>query len=146
MPGVPLFCAQSTGVEIASLGYDQICEELAKAAGTDADRVALHTLHQHDTPGYNPGAEEILAENGLRGRLYGAEFVAVFRRRLAAAVAKAAHGAQSVTHMGIGRGKIEMVASNRRVLGPDGKVKYGRMSSCRVPEAIAAPEGTIARM
>jgi hypothetical protein len=39
--------------------------------------------------------------------------------------------------------RVEKVASNRRVLGPDGKVKYVRYSSCRNKAAIAAPEGTI---
>jgi hypothetical protein len=141
--GRPIVLCAVDWVEIASRGYDQLCNDLAKAAGTSVDRVTLHTLHQHDTPGYNPGAEEILAANGLGGRLYGAEFISVFRPRLAAAVTQALSKTQPVTHLGIGRGKIEKVASNRRILGPDGKVKYGRMSSCRTPEAIAAPEGTI---
>jgi hypothetical protein len=43
----------------------------------------------------------------------------------------------------VGTAKVERVASNRRILGSDGKVQYVRYSSCRVPEAIAAPEGTI---
>ena len=141
--GRPIVLCAVDWVEIASRGYDQICEDLAKASNTSADRVALHTLHQHDTPGYNPGAEEILAADGLAGKLYGAEFITTFRHRLSDAVSQAANKAQTITHLGIGSGKIEKVASNRRVLGPDGKVKYGRMSSCRVPEAIAAPEGTI---
>ncbi len=141
--GPPIVLCAVDWVEIASRGYDEICADLAKAANTSTDRVTLHTLHQHDTPGYNPGAEEILAANGLGGHLYGAAFVSVFRRRLAEAVTKAMTQAQPVTHLGIGRGKVEKVASNRRILGPDGKVRYGRMSSCRIPEAIAAPEGTI---
>jgi hypothetical protein len=141
--GPPIVLCAVDWVEIASRGYDEICGDLAKAAGTSVDRVTLHTLHQHDTPGYNPGAEEILVANGLGGRLYGAEFVSIFRRRLSAAVTQALTQTQTVTHLGTGRGKVEKVASNRRVLGADGKVKYGRMSSCRIPEAIAAPEGTI---
>lgn len=141
--GRPIVLCAIDWVEIASRGYDQICQDLAKAAGTGVERVTLHTLHQHDTPGYNPGAEEILASNGLGGKLYGAEFVSAFRQRLAFAVTRAFNEARPVTHLGIGRGKVEKVASNRRVIGTDGKLKYGRMSSCRVPEAIAAAEGTI---
>ena len=38
---------------------------------------------------------------------------------------------------------MEKVASNRRILGPSGKCVLTRMSSCRNPEAIAAPEGVI---
>src|SRR5262249_17533484 len=37
----------------------------------------------------------------------------------------------------------ERVASNRRVLGPDGKVKYVRYSATNDAEIRAAPEGTI---
>jgi hypothetical protein len=50
---------------------------------------------------------------------------------------------QPVTHVGIGQAKVEQFASNRRVLGPEGKVKYVRMSACRKPEVRAAPEGVI---
>ena len=141
--GRPIVLCAVDWVEIASHGYDQICQDLAQAAGTSVDRVTLHTLHQHDAPGYNPGAEEILEENGLGGHLYGAAFVSAFRHRLSASVAQSLAQPKPVTHIGIGRGIVEKVASNRRILGPDGKVKYGRMSSCRIPEAVAAPEGTI---
>src|SRR5438445_5017420 len=55
--GHPIVLCAIDWVEIASRGYDQICEDLAKAAGTGVDRVALHTLHQPDTPGFNPAAE-----------------------------------------------------------------------------------------
>jgi len=48
-----------------------------------------------------------------------------------------------VTHVGTGQAEVKEVASNRRVLGEDGKVKYVRYSSCKIPEAIAAPEGVI---
>jgi hypothetical protein len=39
--------------------------------------------------------------------------------------------------------RVEKVASTRRVLGPDGKVKYVRYSKCKIQEVIEAPEGTI---
>ena len=140
---LPIVLCSFDWVEVAGRGYDLLRNDLSKAAGTSIDRVALHTIHQHDTPGFNPGAEEILASNGLPGQLYGIENVAESRRRLSDAVARAARNRRPVTHVGTGRGKVEKVASNRRVLGPDGKVQYQRQSSCRVPEAIAAPEGTI---
>ena len=34
-------------------------------------------------------------------------------------------------------------ASTRRVLGPDGKVKYVRYSKCKIKDVVDAPEGTI---
>ncbi len=141
--GLPIVLCAFDWVEIAGRGYDLVRNDLAKAAGTSMDRVAVHTLHQHDTPGYNPGAEEILTANGLPHALYNVEMVNAARRRVADAAAKAGSARRTVNQLGIGRGIVERVASNRRVLGPDGKVKYQRQSRCLVPEAIAAPEGTI---
>src|SRR5207248_10347509 len=48
-----------------------------------------------------------------------------------------------VTQVGVGKAKVEQVASNRRVMGPDGKVKYVRYSSAKDPKVRAEPEGTI---
>jgi hypothetical protein len=47
------------------------------------------------------------------------------------------------THLGVGQAEVQQVASNRRVLGPDGKVKYTRYSATTKPEVRAAPEGLI---
>ena len=44
--------------------------------------------------------------------------------------------AQPVTHLGIGKAKVDKVASNRRILGPDGRVAIARSSSYRIPEHI----------
>src|SRR5262249_5915933 len=44
---------------------------------------------------------------------------------------------------GLGRAEVSEVASNRRVLGADGKVQYVRYSACKIPEARQAPEGVI---
>ena len=35
------------------------------------------------------------------------------------------------------------MASNRRILGPDGKVKYVRYTACKDPEIRDMPVGTI---
>jgi hypothetical protein len=45
--------------------------------------------------------------------------------------------------VGYGMGRVEKVASNRRILGPDGKVQYSRMTATRDPKIRAFPEGTI---
>ena len=64
-------------------------------------------------------------------------------KRVAASVREALRNPQTVTHLGLGRAKVTEVASNRRVLGADGKVKYVRFSACRIAEAREAPEGVI---
>ena len=63
--------------------------------------------------------------------------------RAAAAVKTALENAKPVTHLGIGSGVVEKVASNRRILGPDGKVKVTRWTATRDPKIRALPVGTI---
>jgi hypothetical protein len=63
--------------------------------------------------------------------------------RAAAAARTATVSARPVTHLGLGQAKIEKVASNRRILGPDGKVKYVRYTSCKDPKIRDEPVGTI---
>jgi len=43
----------------------------------------------------------------------------------------------------VGQGLVEKVASNRRILGPDGKVKVTRYTATKNPEVRALPVGTI---
>jgi hypothetical protein len=48
-----------------------------------------------------------------------------------------------VTHVGTGRARVERVASNRRIVGPDGKIKHTRFSATEDPKVRAEPEGLI---
>lgn len=128
---------------IANEGWDEWRRAIAEAAGTDIDHVSVHTLHQHDAPGYDPTAERILQPRGLGARIYDPAFMRQAIERTAAAAREAVRKPRKVTHLGLGRAKVDRVASNRRVLGPDGKVKYVRYSACTIPEARDAPEGVI---
>jgi hypothetical protein len=124
-------------------GYDEWREALAKAAGTTVERVAVHTVHQHDAPGCDFTTEEFLATQGLTNKFSNVTFAREAIARTARAVREAMQQPQPVTHVGIGQAKVEQFASARRVLGPDGKVKYTRTSACRIPAARAEPEGVI---
>jgi hypothetical protein len=118
-------------------------EAIAHAAGTTPDRVAVHTLHQHDAPGCDFSSEALLAAHGLSGQQFHVEDAKRKIEAVAAAVRAAIAKPQPVTHVGFGIGRVERVASSRRVLGEDGKVKYVRFSSCKDASARAAAEGTI---
>src|SRR5437588_794888 len=48
-----------------------------------------------------------------------------------------------LTHQGLGQARVEQVASNRRILGPDHKVRYTRTSATGDPKVRAEPEGLI---
>ncbi len=141
--GSPIVLCAVDWVGIANEGHDAWRKALADAAGTTVDRVMVHTLHQHDAPGCDFLAAKLLSDQGLAGSMFDVSFARQAIARTAEAVQQAVRRPRRVTHVGFGRGKVEQVASNRRVLGPDGKVRYVRYSSCRDEAARAAPEGTI---
>ncbi|MFA5191545.1 MAG: hypothetical protein WC740_12505 [Verrucomicrobiia bacterium] len=127
----------------SNAGYDEWRKALAEAAGTTVERVAVHTVHQHDTPGCDFTTEDLLAAQGLTNRFSNVPFAHEAIARTAKAAHEAMREPKAVTHVGVGQAKVEQFASNRRVAGPDGKVKYVRYSACRIPAARAAPEGVI---
>lgn len=131
-------------VNIGNASNDLWRKALAEAAGTTPQRVTVHTVHLHTAPGVDASTEALLAKNGLGGTMFSPQAEAAARRATAkAASAAMKSGLEPVTHIGTGKGRVEKFASNRRILGPDGKVKHGRMSSCRNPKIRAFPEGTI---
>ncbi len=131
-------------IGIGNGGQDAFREALAGAAGTTPDRVAVHTLHQHDAPGCDFAAEQILRELGVQklGRFEGA-FQRQVLQRAADAVTESLASAQVATHYGWGVGEVQKVASNRRILGADGNVSATRWTATKDPALQAAPEGTI---
>jgi len=140
-PAVVLAAVDWVGIGNAS--HEQWRTAIAAACGTTPERVAVQTLHQHDAPGCDLGAEAIAAAAGLPGELLNHEFSAQMIPRIAQAAADAARQAQRVTHIGYGTGIVDRVASNRRILGADGKVAHQRMSSAGDRTLRELPEGTI---
>jgi len=118
-------------------------DRIAKAVGTTRDHVAVHTLHQHDAPRSDLSAERILIHSGVTDPPYDPALTRAVAGRAARAAAEAVKHARIVTHVGLGQGTVEKVASNRRILGPDGKVKYTRWTACTDPKIRAEPVGTI---
>jgi hypothetical protein len=141
--GEPIVLCAVDWVAISNEAHDVFCRELAEAAGTSSDRVAVHTVHQHDTPGVDFSTEAILAEHGLGGAMFDRAVAHEAIARTATAAREAVAKAVAVTHIGYGKGRVEEVASNRRILDESGKCVMTRMSSCRNEAARAAPEGLI---
>ena len=71
--GKPIVLCAVDWIGIANEGHDHFRERLAEAAGTTPDRVAVHTLHQHDAPGCDFTAERLIRDLGLKdfGRFEG---------------------------------------------------------------------------
>lgn len=141
--GRPIVLCAVDWIGIANEGYDAFREGLAEAAGTDPRRVALHALHQHDAPNCDFSAEQILEQAGMNPGEFESDWQRQILAHLQRAVRLSLPRAQPVTHLGLGEGHVEKVASNRRIFGPDGKVVGVRYTACADPDLRAAPEGTI---
>ena len=141
--GKPIVLCVADFVVLANESHDAWRAALAEAAGTTPDRVAMHVVHNHDSPGYDLGAAQVLDAQGLpdltaSGKAHDDAIVAT------AEAARASRATSvPITHLGLGSAEVKSFASNRRLIGEDGKLILGRMSSTRSPEARAAPEGTI---
>jgi len=142
-PEKPVVLCAVDWIGIANEAHDAFRATLAAAAGTTADRVAVHTLHQHDAPDCDFGAEQILEEAGLSRLNFDGTFARELLRRLETAARDSLSRAQPVTHLGTGKATVTQVASNRRIFGPDGKVRAVRYTATRDPELRAEPEGVI---
>ncbi len=115
---------------------------LADAAHTTPEHVSLHCVHPHNAPFADVEAEKLIAAAKAAKSLdlkYYAECVRKSEGALKAGVMKAV----KFTHIGTGSAEVKEVASNRRVLGDDGKVKFTRTSATKNKEARDAPEGLI---
>jgi hypothetical protein len=141
--GEPIVLCAVDWIGIANEGHDAFCRALARAAATSPGRVAVHALHQHDAPDCDFSAERILNEAGVNPRQYEGRFQRQVIANLERAVRESLPRAQPVTHLGLGEARVEQVASNRRILGPDGKVRAVRWTATTDPAVRAEPEGTI---
>jgi hypothetical protein len=141
--GKPIVLCAVDSLGIGNEGFEQWREGLARAVGTTPDRVAVHVLHQHDAPRHDFTVEAVLDRHGLGGKRFDVGYMRDTIRKVSKAAGEAAKAARPCTHLEVGKAKVEKVASNRRLLGPDGKVKLVRYSSSKNPAAIAAPEGVI---
>jgi hypothetical protein len=141
--GQPIVLCAVDWLGIANESHDEFKRAIADAASTSPDRVAVHTLHQHDAPRSDFNTERILKDAGLEPRNFDGTFAREVIHRLADAVKESLESTQPVTHVGLGEAEVFKVASNRRILGKDGRVRAGRMSACKDPALRAEPEGVI---
>lgn len=139
----PIVLCAVDWIGIGNDGHKAFRTELAKGAGTTSDRVAIHCMHSHDAPFCDFSIEKMTEKTGAYKEQMDVPFLHDVMSRAGKAVQDAVKTAQPATHVGLGRGVVEKVASNRRVLGPDGKVKHVRWSATKDAEAQAAPEGVI---
>ena len=142
--GKPIVLCVADFVGIGNASHDLWREALAEAAGTTADRVAMHSVHNHDSPGYDTSTDQLLEGQGLGGKLFDRKAHDASIAKVAAAVKQSCSDAVDVTKVGFGSGTVEKFASSRRLIDGDGKLELSRMSSGgRNPKAAEAREGVI---
>lgn len=139
----PIVLCAVDWIGISNEGQDVWRQQLARAAQTTVDRVSVHALHQHDGVRCDFTIERILQQHGLGATSIDNGFVSKVIGNVSVAVTEAVRNAQQVTHVGFGQAKVDKVASNRRILGNDGRVAIIRWSSSTDTAAINAPEGLI---
>lgn len=130
--------------EIRNDAYDRWRDALAEAAGTTRERVLVTSIHQHDAPLPDLEAQRILEKHQAKAKIFDLEFHEQCVQRAARALKDSLSKARLVTHLGLGKGKVEKVASNRRFMTRGGKLSFDRSSmSGGKEDQAAAPEGEI---
>lgn len=142
-PEKPIVWVTVDWCEVRNDAYDHWRSALAEAAGTTPDRVLHTSVHQHDAPVIDYGAQKLLDAAGLNKALCDTAFARECVERTAAALKEALKSPRTVTHYGIGQAKVKEVTSNRRVVQDDGTVTYGRGSATRDPKLSEKNEGII---
>jgi len=115
--------------QLNNTAYDRWRDVLAEAAGTTRKRVLLATVHQHDAPICDYRAQALLDAQGMKNTMCDPEVCEKAAARTARALHASLSSPRRVTHVGIGQAKIEQLASNRRIVGPDGKINWDRTSA-----------------
>ena len=139
----PIVLCAIDWIGIGNKSHDAFREVLAEGARTTPDRVAVHTVHQHDAPGCDFSAERILQEKDMPVGRYDSAFARDVLAQLTVVVGDALDTAEPVTHVGMGEAEVRQVASNRRIMDENGKVRAMRFTACGDPALRAEPEGVI---
>ncbi|MBY0231761.1 MAG: hypothetical protein K2W96_20940 [Gemmataceae bacterium] len=139
--GKPVVLCVLDWCEVRNDAHTRWREVLAEAAGTDPARVLVSSIHQHDAPVADLEAERLLKAAKAAGSVCDPEFHEKAVQRTAKALK--AGRPRRVTHVGTGMAKAERLASNRRWVGRDGKVSFGRTSATRDKAARDAEGGLI---
>jgi hypothetical protein len=141
--GKPIGLVAVDWCEIRNDAHDRWRQAVADALRTDARRVLVSCVHQHDAPVADLEAERLLRTHQAAGSICDPGFHEQAVRRVARAAAACLDQARRVTHLGTGQARVSAVASNRRYPGPDGKPRFDRTSATRDANVREQPEGTI---
>ncbi len=141
--GAPIVLCAIDWIGISNESQDVFKQSLAEAAGTTLERVAVHTVHQHDAPICDFTAEKLLKEKNLPLGCFDGSFARLLIKNIQGAIINAGKSLQPITAVGLGKAPVHEVASNRRVDLVNGKIGTMRGSSCKDSVLRDKPEGLI---
>ena len=118
-------------------------EVLAQAAGTTPERVAVQSLHQHNAPIADSASHQLLSGFHSPPSVVDIAWAERALQGVAQNIAAALKTAEPVTHLAHGEAAVAQVASNRRIMGTDGKVAKMRLSSTKDAALRELPEGLV---
>lgn len=116
---------------------------LAEACHTVPENVAVHCVHPHNAPFADVEAERLIEATQRPAISLDLKFFDALVGRVAESARAALAKTRTINHVGIGRARVEQVASNRRILGLDGKARYSRTSATKDKKVRDEPEGLI---
>ena len=128
---------------IYGTAHDRFLQAVAEAAQTRPQRVLLCSVHQHDASWHAPDAQKLAEELDVDWVFCDVNHFEHTIESTVAALRESLSNRRRVTHVGVGRSRVHEVASNRRILGVDGKVAFMRNSRCPDDTVRGMPEGLI---
>lgn len=139
----PVVLCSVDWIGISNDAMDYFRDQLAKGAGTSRDRVTVHAIHQHDAPAADFANESLLRNLAVSNVPFDGTSARRVMESASIAVATAVQNAKPVSHIGTAEAVVHGVASNRRIMGPDGKVLHVRWSAVKDAAVRDFPEGVI---
>lgn len=118
-------------------------DTMARAARTDATRVAIQCVHQHAAPYADEGAHRLLDAAPTPLPHLSTAFLDSLRARLSAAVSNAMARLEPFDRIGTGEARVDHVASARRLKDEQGRPVVRFSGSGKNPKMAQAPEGDI---
>ncbi len=142
--GAPIVLCAVDWTGILNSAHLRWRQALADAVGTTADRVAVHSVHQHNAPFACLDTQRIVAAHAGLPHVVDPEFFEQCLSRARRAAADALARARRVTHVAGTSTRVEKVASNRRISRNAANQVIAMRGSATRDEALRAmPEGLI---
>ena len=118
--------------------YDDLAGALANSINVSHERVIIHCVHQHDTPLLNFEIEAY-----LNCETYPRQWWRELLHKCARSAAECLDRMDTISSLGNSETRLHGFASNRRIVGRDGKVTAMRSSRCEDASLRDEPVGVI---